>query len=144
MRATTPRRRTAEPPRDVAGPARPRALGLARRRALGRALALGAVGIGGGVLSGCFGDPAPDPATAGLEVVLDGCALNRPDVAPGTHRFDLIGPGDLVVTDGGGAVALDIASGGAGELVSTSQTYTFTCTVGTEQTSATLQSVPES
>lgn len=75
---------------------------------------------------------------------MDGCLLNRPDVAPGTHRVDLILSGDLVVTDESGAEVHAVASGGAGELVTTSATYSFTCTVGTHKTSATLDSVAES
>ena len=100
------------------------------------------------LLGGCFGDAPPDPATALLEVVLDQCKLNRPQVAPGSHRIDAIryegeGPGRVVVTDENGEVMLDVASGGAGYLTTTEQTYTFTCTVPAETKTAFLESTPD-
>jgi hypothetical protein len=57
---------------------------------------IGAVGALG--VTGCLGDPPPDPRTAPLEVVANGkdagkCALNREDVAPGRHEV-------LVITEG--------------------------------------------
>lgn len=91
-------------------------------------------------VAGCLGDPPPDPETAPLEVVLDGCLLNRPEVAAGTHDLALVGDGQLVVTDEAGKEVLSLP-GGTASLVTSSQTYTFTCTVGTEVTSATLESV---
>lgn len=100
------------------------------------------------LLGGCFGDAPPDPATAPLEVVLDQCQLNRPQVAPGRHRVDAIryegdGPGRVVVTDENGEVILGVASGGASELTTTEQTYTFTCTVSGETNTAILESTPD-
>jgi hypothetical protein len=80
-------------------------------------------------LSGCVGDPEPDPSTAPLEVVLDGCQLNRESVAAGGHTLAVVGRGRATVTDPGGAVVLT-AHGGeetpAGiELAS--GTYAVTC-----------------
>lgn len=93
-----------------------------------------------GALGGCLGDPPPDPATAPLEVVLDGCALNRPDVAPGTHQLALVGSGELVVDDESGQEVHRTESGG--ELVTEEGTYTFTCTVGDDTSTTTLESAP--
>lgn len=93
-----------------------------------------------GALGGCLGDPPPDPATAPLEVVLDGCALNRPDVAPGTHQIALVGSGELVVDDESGQEVHRTESGG--ELVTEEGTYTFTCTVGDDTSTTTLESAP--
>ena len=57
---------------------------------------IGAVGFLG--VTGCLGDPPPDPATAPLEVVASGndvgkCALNREEVAAGRHEV-------VVITEG--------------------------------------------
>lgn len=98
-------------------------------------------------LAGCFGDPPPDPATAPLEVILDECTLNRPDVAPGTHQVDVFryegqGPGVVVVTDEDAQQVLSVDSGGGGELVTTEQTYTFSCTIGGAVNTTTLTSKP--
>ena len=107
------------------------------------ALALmGTVGLGG-----CFGDPAPDPAEAPLEVVVEGCVLNRPDVAPGTHEVSVINYGEyrsaeLVISGEDGSELLSLAVGTTGQLVTTTQTYTFTCTVGSKATTSTLESKP--
>lgn len=65
-------------------------------------------------------------------------------VAPGSHEVTLVGPGELAVTDESRVEVLAAASGGAAELVTEAQTYTFTCTGGTDERSATLRSVPES
>jgi len=91
-------------------------------------------------LSGCFGDPPPDPATAPLEVVLDGCLLNRDEVAAGPHDVAVVGDGDLVVQDASGAEVL----AGGGTLVTREGTYTFVCTIGSGESTATLRSVAES
>ncbi|MEO5833371.1 MAG: hypothetical protein ABIR83_08365 [Nakamurella sp.] len=96
-------------------------------------------------LAGCFGDPPPDPATAGLEVVIEGCVLNRPEVAPGTHDVVVINhdkhqPGRLVVSDQVGAEVLVVAVGERAQLVTTDQTYTFTCSAGGDQNASTLES----
>lgn len=91
-------------------------------------------------VAGCLGDPPPDPATAPLEVVLDGCQLNRDEVAPGTHEVALVGEGRLVVEDESGSEVLRL-EGGAGSLVTTAQTYALTCTVDGSASTATLRSV---
>lgn len=46
-------------------------------------------------LTGCpsFGDPAPDPSVAPLEIVVEGCVLNRESVAAGTHEVTVISQG---------------------------------------------------
>jgi hypothetical protein len=89
--------------------------------------------------------------------VLDGCLLNRPDVQAGRHELFIIGEGRLSVTDEAGAEVLEAGSmqvpqdaptatvlpeGSPPTLISTTQTYTFTCTVGSDVTSATLESMP--
>jgi hypothetical protein len=95
-------------------------------------------------LTACLGDPPPDPETAPLEVVLDGCVLNRDEVAAGPHEVALVGDGRLVVTDEDGDEVLSLP-GGSAELVTTTQTYTFTCTVGDEESSSSrLHSVAHS
>ncbi|MGB7981729.1 MAG: hypothetical protein WCF36_13180 [Candidatus Nanopelagicales bacterium] len=101
---------------------------------------VGAFGLGG-----CLGDPAPDPAKAPLEVVVEGCELNRPDVAPGTHEVSVINqdnyqPAQLVVTDEDGREVLSLAAGKTKQMVTTNQTYTFTCSVGSEMTTSMLES----
>ena len=82
------------------------------------------------VLSGCFGDPPPDPADAPLEVVLDGCRLNRPSVQAGTHALAVVGQGRVTVTDPSGRVVLT-TRGGEGdvpaELAMTEGTYAMAC-----------------
>ncbi len=110
-------------------------------------------------LQGCLGDAPPDPRSAPLEVVLDGCHVNRPDVQAGSHEISIIGEGRLSVTDEAGTEVLEaggmqipqnapavtvMPEGYPPTLVSTSQTYTFTCTVGSKVTSATLESLPAS
>lgn len=95
------------------------------------------------VLAGCLGDPSPNPETAPLEVVLDGCVLNRTEVAAGSHEVALIGTGRLIVTDQAGKQVLSLPNGAA-QLLTSAQSYTFTCTVGTDRTSTTLKSVPAS
>ncbi|HLS45155.1 MAG TPA: hypothetical protein VK045_06950 [Ornithinicoccus sp.] len=102
--------------------------------------------LGAGALAGlgaCMGDPAPDPATAPLEVVLDGCILNRDEVAAGTHDVAVVGVGTLVVTDEGGNLEMSLTSGQM-QLDTTVQTYTFVCQVDGDETTATLRSVPAS
>lgn len=94
-------------------------------------------------LTACLGDPPPDPETAPLEVVLAGCVLNRDEVAGGPHEVALVGDGSLVVTDEDGDQVLSLL-GSSGELVTTTQTYTFTCTIGDEESSSTLRSVAPS
>ena len=95
-------------------------------------------------LSGCFGDPPPDPATAPLEVVMDSCQLNRAQVAPGTHEVTIIGAGQLLVTDESGGEVLSADSDGqmAARLVTGEQKYAFTCTVDGRRGEATLISEP--
>lgn len=99
------------------------------------------------LLSACLGDPPPDPATAPLEVVLDGCVLNRDAVGPGRHELSLIGSGSLVVSDESGAEMLSAEGAGGRVAASTSlttseQTYTFACTVDSVVTEARLDSAP--
>lgn len=86
-----------------------------------------------------FGDPPPDPSEAPLEVVLERCELNRDEVGPGTHNVAVVGPGTLVVTDESGAAVLTVSSGNA-DLVTTKQSYTFTCTAAGRTTTARLRS----
>lgn len=59
------------------------------------------------------------------------------------HDVALVGTGRLLVTDEAGEQVLSLP-GAAADLVTTTQTYTFTCTVGTEVTSTTLESVSAS
>ncbi len=115
-----------------------------RRRLLLPAIA-GAAVIGS--LTGCFGDPPPDPATAPLEIVLDGCVLNRDEVASGSHEVSVIrregnGPGHVVVTDESGTEVFAEESQGSGTFITSEQTYTFTCTVGDLVTSSIMESAP--
>jgi hypothetical protein len=66
------------------------------------------------VVSGCLGDPAPEPETAPLEVVVgssqrpdEACLLNRPEVAAGTHELLLVtesGPSTVTIRDNTGAI----------------------------------------
>lgn len=95
-------------------------------------------------LSGCLGDPPPNPATAPLEVVMDSCQLNRERVAPGTHEVSIIGAGQLLVTDESGGEVLSTDSDGqkTARLVTGEQEYAFTCTVDGRQGEATLISEP--
>lgn len=123
-----------------------------------RAAILVLLGAGGlPTLAGCLVDDPPDPRSAPLEVVLDGCQLNRPDVEAGPHEISIIGEGRLSVTDEAGAEVLEaggmqvpenapaatvMPEGYPPTLLSTPQTYTFTCTVGSTVTSSTLESLP--
>ena len=59
-------------------------------------LALLTVVAGPCVLAGC-GDPPPDPATAPIEVILPGCTVNRPSIAPGDHDLSVVGTGAVRV-----------------------------------------------
>lgn len=90
-----------------------------------------------------MGDPPPDPESAPLEVVLDGCGLNRDEVAEGSHDVALVGEGALIVTDARDQEVLSLP-GGSRTLVTTVQTYTFTCSVGDKETTATLKSIASS
>ena len=101
--------------------------------------------VGAVALGGCFGDPPPDPATAPLEVVLEGCLLNRSEVAPGAHDVVVINhdkhqPGQLVVSGEDGREVLTLAVDVHEQLVTTDQTYTFTCSVGGEARTSRLES----
>ena len=63
---------------------------------------IGAVGCLG--LTGCLGDPDPDPATAPLEVVANGndagrCVLNRESVAAGSHEVVVITEGVQAIVE---------------------------------------------
>ncbi|CAN5523500.1 hypothetical protein BH23ACT6_BH23ACT6_05220 [soil metagenome] len=76
---------------------------------------------------------------------MDSCDLNRPEVAPATHEVALLGRGELVVTDEKENEVLqqllEEDSNVSVILETTDQTYTFSCTVGSETTTATLRSV---
>lgn len=54
------------------------------------------------LVTGCFGDPAPDPEVAPLEVIArpDSCYLNRDSVAEGIH------PVSVIVARGAGRVRI--------------------------------------
>ena len=92
------------------------------------------------VLSACLGDPPPDPATAPLEVVLEGCRLNRDEVGAGRHEVSVIGEGRLSVQDAAGSEVLSVDGGGMASLTTTEQTYTFRCQRGDEESSTQLMS----
>lgn len=66
-----------------------------RTAALRRTTALGSVLLLG-TLAGC-GDPPPDPSVAPVEVVLDGCVLNRDSITVGSHDLTVIGAGSVTV-----------------------------------------------
>ncbi|MCK0113199.1 hypothetical protein MWU75_13710 [Ornithinimicrobium sp. F0845] len=110
-----------------------------------RARGSGVLGIAAcaALLAGCFGDPPPDPATAPLEVVLEGCLLNRAEVGAGPHDVALVGDGRLVVEDERGAEVLALP-GGSATLVTSAGSYTVTCTVGSDESTSVLTSVPSS
>ena len=69
------------------------------------------------LLTGCFGDPPPDPRTAPLEVVVESskapdqpCLLNRGEVAAGEHEVTVIvegGSGTVVIRDDAGTAVLE-------------------------------------
>lgn len=79
------------------------------------------------VLSGCIGDPRPDPDVAPLEVVIEGCVLNRDTVAPGTHDVSVIGAGEVTFRDESGASSLVVAGGATASLRTTEQAYAVVC-----------------
>ncbi|GAA1758313.1 hypothetical protein [Nostocoides vanveenii] len=62
------------------------------------------------LVSGC-GDPPPDPSVAPIEVVLDGCQLNRPSVAAGTHDVSVVGTGSVRILDTRGATVVERNNG---------------------------------
>lgn len=96
-------------------------------------------------VAGCFGDPSPDPESAPLEVVMDGCKLNRSDVAAGTHEVSVLGAGVVEISDASGRVVLSVSSeeNGQGQLQTTAQSYTVRCTTSSGvESSAELDSVP--
>lgn len=106
------------------------------RRHSARALLSTAIVI---AATGCLGDPPPDPNSAPLEVVLDTCTLNRPEVGAGIHNVAVVGSGKLVITDEAGNEVLSLTAGNA-DLTTTTQTYTLTCTTGSSRATATLES----
>lgn len=59
-----------------------------------------------GLVAGC-GDPPPHPSVAPIEVVLDGCQLNRPSVAAGTHDVSMVGTGSIRLLDSAGNAVLE-------------------------------------
>jgi hypothetical protein len=62
-----------------------------------RAASAATLGIAA-VLVGC-GDPPPDRSSAPVEIILPGCSLNRPSIAPGSHEFSVVGAGTVKVLD---------------------------------------------
>jgi len=91
------------------------------------AAALALAALGG--LVACSGDPEPRPSSNGLEVVLDGCRINRASVPAGAHTVRVVGSGRATVTDPQGAVVLT-APGGEEEPADLSLsrgTYDVTC-----------------
>lgn len=79
-------------------------------------------------------------------MVLEGCVLNRSEVAPGTHEvvvvnFDKYQPGSLSISDKDGTGVLTVAVGHSDQLVTTAQMYTFTCSVGSNKSTSTLHSI---
>ena len=96
-------------------------------------------------VAGCLGDPSPDPESAPLEVVMDGCKLNRSDVAAGTHEVSVLGAGVVEISDTSGQVVLSVSSeeNGQGQLQTTAQSYTVRCTTSSGvESSAELDSAP--
>ena len=87
----------------------------------------------------CLGDPPPDPETAPLEVVLETCTLNRPQVGAGIHNVAVVGPGQLIITDEAGNEVLSLTAGNA-DLTTTSQVYTLTCITESDRNTTTLES----
>lgn len=96
-------------------------------------------------VAGCFGDPPPDPESAPLEVVMEGCKLNRSDIAAGTHEVTVVGAGVVEISDASGQVVLSVSSEeiGQGQLQTTAQSYTVRCTTSSGvESSAELVSAP--
>jgi hypothetical protein len=80
-------------------------------------------------LTGCGGAAEPKPSSNGLEVVLEGCRINRSSVPAGAHTVRVLGSGRATVTDPQGAVVLT-APGGEEEPADLSLsrgTYDVTC-----------------
>ncbi|SES33988.1 hypothetical protein SAMN05216199_2959 [Pedococcus cremeus] len=80
-------------------------------------------------LAGCSGAAEPKPSSTGLEVVLEGCRINRSSVPAGAHSVRVLGSGRATVTDPQGAVVLT-APGGEEEPADLSLsrgTYDVTC-----------------
>ena len=76
---------------------------------------------------------------------MDGCKLNRPDVAAGTHELLVVGAGVVDISDASGQVVLSVASNGngQGQLQTTAQSYTVRCTTPSGvESSAELDSAP--
>lgn len=61
-----------------------------------------------GGLAAC-GDPPPAADVAPIEIVLDGCALNRASVAAGTHEITAVGTGEVTLTGPGGMPSVRVA-----------------------------------
>lgn len=98
----------------------------ARGRAGSAAVALATVLV---ALVGCAGDPEPEPSSAPLELVLDGCRLNRASVTAGGHTLAVVGRGRATVTDPQGPVVLTALGGEEAptDLQLGSGTYGITC-----------------
>jgi hypothetical protein len=75
------------------------------------------------------GDPAPEPRDAPLEVVLDGCRVNRESVAAGGHDVTVVGRGRATVTDPQGSVVLTAPGGeeAPAQIQLVAGTYDVTC-----------------
>lgn len=78
-------------------------------------------------LAGC-GDPEPDPAVAPIEVVVEGCTLNRDSVAAGTHQVSVVGSGSVSVA-GPNASPMLVLMGGQppASFKMAAGTWTVTC-----------------
>lgn len=105
------------------------------RAVLGR---VGLIALGLGAVSGCLGDPPPDPAEAPIEVVVEKCDLNRESVAAGTHEVTVVGTGVVVVTGPGDSPQVLRLEGPTGQpgtwTVSQPGSYRVTCETGVERT----------
>ena len=82
------------------------------------------------MVAGCLGDPPPPASSAPLEIIIEGCELNRSTVAAGTHEVSAVGAGLVEIVDASGQVVLSVVSEdiGQGQLETTAQTYTIRCT----------------
>jgi hypothetical protein len=94
-------------------------------------------------LTAC-GDPPPAPNVAPIEIVLDGCVLNRESVAAGTHEIAVVGSGEATVTGPGGAATFTL-TGGMPEprsIEMSTGSWTVTCTVASGSGEAGLTVTP--
>lgn len=97
------------------------------------------------MVAGCLGDPPPPASSAPVEVVIEGCELNRSEIAAGTHEVSVVGAGLVEIVDASGQVVLSVSSEdvGQGRLETTAQTYTIRCNPSSGVESSTeLDSAP--